>query len=39
MVKYVWRFLSDNEMLLEVHDLSIGARNTKVIDARHRRKF
>ncbi len=32
MVKYVWRFQSTSQMLLEVHDLAIGEANTKVIE-------
>jgi len=32
MVKYVWRFVSDDEMTLEVHDLPIGETNTKVVE-------
>ncbi len=32
MVKYVWRFNSDDEMVLEVHDLPIGETNTKVLE-------
>ncbi|MEO1699129.1 MAG: DUF1579 family protein [Planctomycetota bacterium] len=38
MVKYAWRFLSDDEMVLEVHDLPIGEVNTKVVEFRYRRK-
>lgn len=37
MVKYVWRFASDDEMTLEVHDLPIGERNTKVVQVDYRR--
>jgi hypothetical protein len=32
MVKYVWRFVSDDEIHLEVHDLPIGENNAKVLD-------
>ncbi|MEM9380977.1 MAG: DUF1579 family protein [Planctomycetota bacterium] len=37
MVKYAWRFVSDDEIVLEVHDLPIGEVNTKVIEFRYRR--
>lgn len=37
MVKYVWRFISDDEIHLEVHDLPIGENNTKVLDFTFRR--
>ena len=37
MVKYVWRFVSPDEMVLEVHDLPIGENNTKVIEIRFKR--
>ena len=37
MVKYVWRFLGDDEMVLEVHDLAIGETGTEVIEVRYRR--
>jgi hypothetical protein len=32
MVKYVWRFPSDDQMVLEIHDLPIGEQNTKVME-------
>jgi hypothetical protein len=32
MVKYLWRFTNDNRIVLEVHDLPIGERNTQVIE-------
>lgn len=32
MVKYVWRFESDDKIVFEVHDLPIGENNTKVFD-------
>ncbi|MBL8114554.1 MAG: DUF1579 family protein [Acidobacteria bacterium] len=32
MVRYVWRFLSDDRIVLEVHDLPIGETNTKVLE-------
>ncbi|MEM7199063.1 MAG: DUF1579 family protein [Planctomycetota bacterium] len=38
MVKYVWRFRSADEMVLEVHDLPIGERHTQVIEVVYRRK-
>jgi hypothetical protein len=37
MVKYVWRFNSPNEMVLEVHDLPIGESNAKVVEIAFRR--
>jgi hypothetical protein len=37
MVKYVWRFPSDDEMVLEIHDLPIGEKNTKVVEMHYRR--
>jgi Protein of unknown function (DUF1579) len=38
MVKYIWRFLGKDEMVLEVHDLPIGENNTKVVEIRYRRR-
>lgn len=38
MVKTVWRFESDDEMVMEVHDLAIGESDTKVIEVRYTRK-
>ena len=38
MVKSVWRFVSDDEMKLEVHDLPIGEDNTQVFEIRYRRR-
>lgn len=32
MVRYVWRFHSDDRIVLEVHDLPIGETNTKVLE-------
>ncbi len=32
MVKYVWRFHSDDRIVLEVHDFPIGETNTKVLE-------
>lgn len=37
MVKYAWRFTSDDEMTLEVHDLPIGEMNTKVVEFKYTR--
>lgn len=37
MVKYVWRFPSDDQMVLEVHDLPIGEQNTKVLEFQFKR--
>jgi hypothetical protein len=38
MVKSVWRFISDDEMKLEVHDLPIGENNTQVFEIRYRHR-
>lgn len=38
MVKYVWRFPSADEMVLEVHDLPIGEKNTQVVEIRFKRR-
>ena len=38
MVKYVWRFVSEDRLLLEVHDLPIGEKNTQVIEIAFNRK-
>lgn len=32
MVKYLWRFESDDKTIMEIHDLPIGENNTKVIE-------
>jgi hypothetical protein len=32
MVKYVWRFESDDRIRMELHDLPIGETNTKVVE-------
>jgi hypothetical protein len=32
MVKYIWRFASEDKVVFEVHDLAIGEQNTKVIE-------
>lgn len=37
MVKYAWRFVSNDEMRLEVHDLPIGETNTKVVEFSYKR--
>jgi hypothetical protein len=37
MVKYVWRFVSKDKMVLEVHDLPIGENNTKVVEIAYTR--
>lgn len=38
MVKTVWRFVSEDKLVMEVHDLPIGERNTKVIEVTFTRK-
>lgn len=38
MVKTVFRYLSDDEMVMEVHDLPIGEKNTKVFEIRYKRR-
>lgn len=38
MVKYVYRFLSADHIVLEVHDLPIGETGTMVVEIDHRRK-
>jgi hypothetical protein len=37
MVKYVWRFQSPTQMVLEVHDLPIGETNAKVVEITFRK--
>ncbi len=37
MVKYLWRFRSADEVVLEVHDLPIGEENTKVVEVVYKR--
>jgi len=32
MVKYVWRFESEDKIVLEIHDLPIGEKDTKVVE-------
>lgn len=38
MVKYVWRFVSDDKIVFEIHDLPIGEKNTMVIEITYTRK-
>lgn len=38
MVKYVWRFHSDDWMTLEIHDLPIGEKNTQVLEFTYTRR-
>ncbi|MBM3459614.1 MAG: DUF1579 domain-containing protein [Armatimonadetes bacterium] len=38
MAKYIYRFVSPDEILFEVHDLVIGEPNTRVIEIAYRRK-
>lgn len=37
MVKYVWRFLSEDKLVLEVYDLPIGENNNKVFEIAYTR--
>lgn len=37
MVKYAWRFVSADEMRLEIHDMPIGEVNTKVVEVTYKR--
>jgi hypothetical protein len=37
MVKYAWRFVSNDEMHLEVHDFPIGETNTMVVKIVYKR--
>ena len=37
MVKTVWRFVDDDHLTMEVHDLPIGEKNTKVFEVRYER--
>jgi uncharacterized protein DUF1579 len=37
-VKYVWRLLSPDRQIFEVHDLAIGETNTKVIEVEYTKK-
>jgi hypothetical protein len=38
MAKYVWRFLSEDKIVLEIHDLAIGEVNTKVVEITYLRQ-
>ncbi len=38
MVKYVIRFVSDDEHVMEVHDEAIASDNNKVVELRFKRK-
>ncbi len=38
MVKQVWRIESKDRMVVEIHDLPIGAKNTQVVDVTYTRK-
>jgi len=38
MVKYVWRFVDDDTMVFEIHDLPIGEENTKVVQITYKRR-
>lgn len=38
MVRYVWRFVSDDQIKLEVHDLPIGEEHTQVISIVYNRQ-
>ena len=38
MVKYVWRFESKDKIVLELHDLPIGEKNTQVVEIVYTRK-
>lgn len=38
MVKYAWRFVDDNTLRLEVHDLPIGEKDNRVLEFTFRRK-
>ncbi|MCH9648169.1 MAG: DUF1579 domain-containing protein [Deltaproteobacteria bacterium] len=38
MVKTIWRFLSEDEILMELHDLPIGENHTQVVEIRFKRK-
>ncbi len=38
MVKTVWRFVSADEMVMEIHDLPIGEKNTQVVEVKYTRK-
>lgn len=38
MVKLVYRFISDDKIVMEIHDLPIGEKNTKVVEITYTRK-
>jgi hypothetical protein len=38
MVKVVWRFESDDKIVMEIHDLPIGEKNTKVVETTYIRR-
>lgn len=38
MVKTVWRFESDDKIVMEIHDLPIGEKNTKVLEFTYTRQ-
>ena len=38
MVKLVWRFESDDKLLLEIHDMPIGEKNTQVVEMTYTRQ-
>jgi len=38
MVKTVFRYVSDDEMVMEVHDLPIGEKDTKVFEIHYKRR-
>ena len=38
MVKYVYRFVSSTEMVLEIHDLPIGLENTQVVEIKFEKR-
>ncbi len=37
-VRYTWRIVSPDKLVLEVHDLAIGEPNTKVVEVEHARR-
>jgi hypothetical protein len=37
-VKYIWRFVSKDKLVFEIHDLAIGEGNTRVIEITYLRK-
>lgn len=38
MVRYVWRFVDKDKIVMEVHDLAIGENNTKVVEVEMTRR-